>query len=40
MSYSGHTSEKTLKRYLDWGRLFGEQTLAQRAAAANLQPAC
>jgi hypothetical protein len=40
MSYSGHTSEKKLKRYLDWGRLFGEQTLAQRAAAANLQPAC
>ena len=37
MSYSGHTNEKMLKRYLDWGRLFGQQTVAQRGAAANLQ---
>ena len=32
MSFSGHSQEKTLKRYLDWGRLFGEQQ--QRAVAA------
>jgi hypothetical protein len=32
LQFSGHSSERTLKRYLDWGRLFGSG--AERGAAA------
>lgn len=33
MSYAGHLREATTKRYLDWGRLFGDAAQRQRAAA-------
>ena len=36
MTFSGHTNDKTLKRYLDWGRLFGAAETAGRAAARHL----
>ena len=38
MDLAGHTQESTTKRYLDWGRLFGESALAQREAVRNLRP--
>ena len=38
MSYAGHKRESTTRRYLDWGRLFGEAAVSERAAAANLAP--
>ena len=38
MSYAGHLREATTKRYLDWGRLFGDAAQRQRAAAALLHP--
>ena len=39
MAFSGHTNEKTLKRYLDWGRLFaaGAREGAQAAAAGLIR---
>ena len=36
MTYSGHTNVGTLKRYLDWGRLFGAEAAAGQAAARLL----
>jgi integrase len=37
MQYSGHTNERTLKRYLDWGRLHQmSEDAGQSAAAAAL----
>ena len=38
MQFSGHTNERTLKRYLDWGRLFGVEMAAGSAAALHLAP--
>lgn len=39
MSYSGHKSLATLRRYLDWGTQAGALIDAQRAAASELQRA-
>jgi hypothetical protein len=37
--FSGHTSVQTLKRYLDWGRLFASAQQAGVAAASHLSVA-
>lgn len=36
MAYAGHLRPETTKRYLDWGRLFGAQAVAERNAADAL----
>ena len=38
MLYSGHKSEDTCKRYLDWGRLCSEAHQKMHDAAAHLRP--
>jgi hypothetical protein len=38
LAFSGHASVEMLKRYLDWGRLFGHEQQAGQAAAAALYP--
>lgn len=38
MLYSGHKSQDTAKRYLDWGRLCSEAHTKMRDAAAHLRP--
>ena len=36
MQFSGHTTERSTKRYLDWGRLFGAGQAEAREAAQTL----
>jgi hypothetical protein len=36
MTFSGHTNEKTLKRYLDWGRLLEVANRSGQLAAQHL----
>jgi hypothetical protein len=36
LQFSGHTKDRTLKRYLDWGRLFGDEATRGQAAAQAL----
>ena len=38
MLYSGHTCEKTLLRYLDWGHAAGNQRLRMHDAGLALRP--
>jgi hypothetical protein len=39
LHFSGHTNARTLKRYLNWGKLFGAEAAAGLEAARALQAA-